>query len=85
MPVSDDDLERLTTRPELIRVHDDGWRDLHRVPSPTGCGSRCVLLEGDGGSTPFRCTAYELRPTNCRDLEAGSENCHLARRRVGLE
>ena len=85
VPVSDEDALRLSPHPELIRLADDGWRDLHRVPSPTGCGTRCVALRGDGSETNrYRCAFYDLRPTNCRDLEPGSEGCETARQRVGL-
>lgn len=66
---------------ELIRRHDDGWVDLQRVPSPLGCGTRCAALRG---GPPYTCVVYALRPDNCRDLEAGSEACLMARRRVGL-
>ena len=69
----------------LVRVHDDGWRDLHRVPSPLGCGTRCTALRGDGSATgPFRCVVYPVRPTNCRELDPGSSACLVARRRVGI-
>jgi Fe-S-cluster containining protein len=70
--------------PELVQVHDDGWRSLRRVPSPTGCGTRCAALTGDGAEQPFHCVIYADRPTACRELEAGSDNCLLARRRVAL-
>ncbi len=69
-----------TTHPELLR-RDGDWVDLQRVPSPTGCGTRCVALVGDG---PYRCRIYTDRPATCRDVEVGSEGCLFARRRVGL-
>ena len=83
MPVGPED-DRIAQRyPELIRVHDDGWRDLKRMASDSG--TMCICLRGSGApSQPFRCTIYPDRPTNCRELEAGSENCTLARGRVGL-
>ena len=85
VPVSDEDLARLGPHADVVREHDDGWRDLHRVPSPLGCGTRCVALRGDGGAdTPFRCVVYAVRPQNCRDLDPGSEACLTARRRVGI-
>lgn len=80
VPVAPDDVVR-TRHPELVRHHDDGWVDLRRVPSPTGCGTRCVALEGDG---PFACRIYADRPATCRDVEQGEEGCLFARRRVGL-
>jgi len=49
-----------------------------------GRGTRCICLIGDGATHPFRCTHYAVRPTACRELEIGSPNCLLARRRVGL-
>ena len=79
VPVTDEDAARLAGYPELIRVHDDGWRDLHRT------GENCVALRGDGTAEPFRCIIYELRPTNCRDLEPGSPGCRTARQRLGIE
>jgi uncharacterized protein len=84
VPVGPQDERVAEMFPDLIRVHEDGWRDLRRVPGK-GEGTRCICLRGDGASTrPYRCTIYADRPINCRDLEAGSENCALARRRVGL-
>ena len=86
-PVSDEDLIRLAA---LIREHDDGWRDLHRVPSDvvplhTDRGSRCIALTGDGSTeSPFHCTVYVVRPTNCRELAVGSDGCLTARSRLAL-
>lgn len=67
----------------LTEKLDDHFRGVRRVPGLAG-GTRCVCLRGDGASAPFRCTQYSVRPTACRDLALGSENCLLARRRVGL-
>lgn len=64
-----------------VRQHDDGWVDLQRVASPLGCGTRCAALS-DG--PPYTCAIYALRPSNCRELDAGGEACLEARRRVGL-
>ena len=83
VPVEDHDERTLSQRSEWVRVHEDGWRDLLRVPSPTGCGTRCAALVGDG-ATPYRCTIYLDRPTACSELDPGSETCLFARRRVGL-
>ncbi|MBT3219741.1 MAG: YkgJ family cysteine cluster protein [Proteobacteria bacterium] len=75
----------LQEHPDLIRHHSDGWRDLERVPSETGWGSRCIALLGRGKTdSPYRCTIYGARPTNCRDLKAGAVACRTARQRVGL-
>lgn len=84
VPVTDEDQARLAGHTELIREHDDGWRDLHRAPSRSGCGTRCIALRGDGDGAPFRCIVYDRRPDNCRDLARGSDACLTARRRVGL-
>ncbi len=66
-----------------MRVHEDGWRDLQRVPSPTGCGTRCAALIGDGApGALFHCTIYQDRPAACSELEAGSEACLFARERL---
>lgn len=81
VPVTGEDEEVLTHHPELVVTHDDGWVDLRRVPSPSGCGTRCAALTGDG---PFVCRIYAHRPTTCRELEPGSDGCLFARRRVGL-
>ena len=83
-PVEDTDTRTLANVPHLRRVHPDGWRDLRRVPSPTGCGTRCAALIGDA-TAPYRCTVYPDRPAACSELEPGSEACHFARRRVGIE
>jgi Fe-S-cluster containining protein len=79
VPVTEAD-EVLRVHPELIR-RDGDWVDLQRVPSPTGCGTRCVALRGDG---PFTCAIYAVRPQTCRDVEQGEAGCLFARRRVGL-
>jgi hypothetical protein len=76
-----DEAARKRIPADYVRTHSDGWVDLVRVPSPLGCGSRCAAL-GDG--PPFTCAIYELRPDNCRELDAGGEACLEARRRVGL-
>lgn len=82
VPVGPDDEHTARAHPERVQTHADGWRDLVRVPTPTG--TRCNALTGDGCSAPFRCVIYADRPTACRELEPGSANCLLARRRVGL-
>ncbi|TNE86176.1 MAG: hypothetical protein EP330_23105 [Deltaproteobacteria bacterium] len=66
---------------EMVKVHSDGWVDMVRVPSPLGCGTRCAALRG---GPPYTCVVYAQRADTCRDLEAGSEACLEARRRVGL-
>ncbi len=83
VPVEEDDPTR-ARHPDVVLVAEDGWLHLRRVPSPTGCGTRCINLGGDGGASPWRCAIYEDRPTACRDLERDSWNCRFARTRVGL-
>jgi Fe-S-cluster containining protein len=89
VPVTPEDRARLgPANAHLVRVHDDGWVDLHRVPSPApprdGDCTRCVALTGDGVASPFRCRIYDVRPTNCRELDVGSRACRTARQRVGM-
>jgi Fe-S-cluster containining protein len=85
VPVTEHDLAQLEQPERWVRNHSDGWRDLQRSPSPSGHGSRCKALYGNGEiNTPYRCRIYQQRPTNCRDLEMGSEACLTARRRVFL-
>jgi len=67
-------------------VQDDGWCQIFRVPSEDWPGrSRCAALHGDGHDATFHCVIYEDRPRACRELEAGSDNCLFARRRVGFD
>ncbi len=48
-------------------------------------GDRCAALEGGRSlHEPYRCVVYDDRPRTCRDFTLGSENCLVARRRVGL-
>lgn len=65
----------------LLLRWDPEFTIVRRVPQ--GRGTRCVCLIGDGSSHPFRCQQYAVRPDACRELEAGSENCLMARRLVG--
>jgi len=46
--------------------------------------NNCVGLEGEIGGA-VRCGIYSRRPTACRAFEAGSDQCHAARRAFGLE
>lgn len=85
VPVGPDDEATASARPSWVVTGTDGWREIRRVPSPTGCGTRCAALAGDGsGAAPFRCAIYADRPEACSGLEEGSEGCRFARRRVGL-
>lgn len=54
------------------------WR-LKGTDSP----GRCIGLDGEVGRRVV-CTIYTERPGPCRELEAGSEACQRARRRLGL-
>lgn len=51
-------------------------------------GDRCSALQGgelvDGKMTGYACAIYDDRARTCRDFTLGSENCLIARRRVGL-
>lgn len=44
---------------------------------------RCAALTGRIGEQAA-CGIYEWRPNPCRELEPGSDACHLARARHGL-
>lgn len=44
---------------------------------------RCVALEGDLGEN-VRCRIYPLRPSGCRAVESGDEECLKARRQFGF-
>ncbi|MFT6143550.1 MAG: hypothetical protein ACJAZO_000829 [Myxococcota bacterium] len=82
MPVEPSDATRLgSAYKDRIRVHDDGWTDLHRVP--TACGTRCIALHNRTNGD-FYCDMYAVRPQTCRDVAIGSAGCLFARRRVGL-
>ncbi|MCJ0764214.1 YkgJ family cysteine cluster protein [Variovorax terrae] len=45
--------------------------------------ARCAALTGRIGQ-PVACGIYEWRPSPCREFEAGSDACGVARRRHGL-
>lgn len=45
-------------------------------------GERCAALNGEPGA--WSCAVYADRPATCRAFEAASDNCLIARRRVGL-
>lgn len=44
----------------------------------------CVALSGRVGESAL-CAIYELRPSSCREFDAGSDRCHAVRRLYGLE
>lgn len=66
----------LLTQPELI-VDGREWKELARD------GERCAALDGDL-QRGYSCRIYQDRPEPCRELEVGSANCLLARKRAGL-
>ena len=45
----------------------------------TGVEQRCINLDGDLGEG-VGCSIYKLRPTGCKRVEAGDEECLAARR-----
>ena len=45
---------------------------------------RCAALSGKLGEK-ISCGIYEWRPSPCREFEAGSEACAMARRRHGMQ
>jgi len=59
--------------PELIEKR-DGRQQVMRAP-----GNWCAALLPDR-----RCRIYENRPLCCRGFTKGSDNCLIARRRLGL-
>lgn len=61
-------------RPDLI-VEANGRLQLARADT------RCAAL---AAAPPYRCDAYDLRPSTCRDFERRGPHCLTARRRVGL-
>lgn len=64
--------------PQLLECDDFGWH----IPRP---GGSCLALRARAAEGPaYTCTIYGDRPRACRDFEAASEACLIARRRVGL-
>jgi Fe-S-cluster containining protein len=66
-------LERGPLARRLVVVNDAGEMHMRMIHD------RCAALEGKIGKK-VTCSIYEVRPTPCRRVEAGSESC-LARRR----
>ncbi len=67
--VTGDDYERLGERaPELV------WFDENRAYMRMLDG-RCAALRVDENARRFVCTAYDVRPTTCRELDRGSPQC----------
>ena len=63
--------------PELVVR--DGFGD--HIPRPNG---RCVALEGEGQTEPYRCRIYAERPNACATFAVAGDACLEARQRVGL-
>lgn len=73
--------DELLLRPDLVRrlvVYRDGSAHLRLDVS-----GRCLALRGRIGRR-VTCTIYEVRPTACRKVEAGSERCLAYRREHGI-
>jgi len=87
-PLTADEAVRITRdAPTYVDVQADGWVQLVRVPSPRHpSGTQCAALRHMGSpQASYTCDIYAQRPEACSLLDAGSESCHLARKRVGLE
>lgn len=68
----------IALHPELV-VERETYVEIRRA------GDRCAALGGGGDpGEPYACSIYPGRPRPCREFELGSENCLIARRRVGL-
>jgi hypothetical protein len=79
--------------PEWPRFSLEDDADLDRIPREFAdhergrmrcSGDRCSALVGRVG-VATSCAVYAVRPEVCRDCLPGSDACHLARRRFGLE
>ena len=69
----------------VVRLHPSFIEDRGSYLEIRRSGDRCAALDGGGApDEPFTCAIYPGRPETCRDFELGSENCLIARRRVGL-
>ena len=47
-------------------------------------GNRCTALDGKLGDR-VGCSVYHHRPLVCREFAAGSDDCHMVRRELGLD
>ncbi|HEU5058882.1 MAG TPA: YkgJ family cysteine cluster protein [Kofleriaceae bacterium] len=69
----------------VVRLHSQFVVDRGSYLEIRRQGDRCAALEGGTSpDEPFTCAIYLGRPETCRDFELGSDNCLIARRRVGL-
>lgn len=72
--------EHSDLRARLTFTNDKG--EVHLLLTPHE--QRCVALKGSLGRN-VRCEIYDLRPTGCRRLEAGSERCRQYRLERGVD
>ena len=69
----------------VVRLHPGYIEDRGSYLEIRRSGDRCAALEGGAApDQPYTCAIYLGRPETCREFELGSENCLIARRRVGL-
>ncbi|MEM7246156.1 MAG: YkgJ family cysteine cluster protein [Acidobacteriota bacterium] len=68
--------------PQLVRFR-DGCFELSRRDE--ACAALVSAEPTESGEERWACTVYEDRPRPCRVFERGSERCHDARRRIGLD
>jgi uncharacterized protein len=75
--LGDDRVHRLT----VLTQHGRGYfaRSMKMV------GGRCIAYRDSLADGGCGCSIYDARPDICRTFEAGSADCHAARRRRGLE
>lgn len=57
--------------------------NLVRMQGTDATAPRCTALAGEIGQA-VACTLYPVRPSPCREFEAGDSACARARRRHGL-
>lgn len=80
MPEDDARVEASPVLAPLVEVTRVGGYVRHSLRMVEGA---CGALDRSPPGT--YCRAYASRPTVCREFEAGSPDCHAARRRRGLE
>ncbi len=73
MRVTGEDYARLAERAEQLAVF-DGTQAHMRMED-----GHCAALQVDSRSQKLVCSAYELRPQVCRDLERGAAACRAER------
>ncbi len=69
-------------RDPFVRSHPECLVEVEgRLNIPRRDGICACLVPGDGA---WPCAVYDLRPRTCRDFEVGSDNCVIARQRMGI-